>query len=231
MSGTLPFDSRLAYIFRVDIKRINFERASLCFGLIVTANVAFATTLYYEAFLSGIKVGAATVTVERDGTTYSIRGSAAVQGAAHLFSDWRSVFSVDGIFASGAPELVEYSYLENERKKQRALTLRDGVVEIVRNQKQRPPRPALEGMDVLTAFFIEPDCWAERLLQTGRHSYSLSGKPSTSAGGCRFLVVDDDGDRDRVHIVFEVHQGRRFPASLTTGGLLRGSVILKQIGE
>ncbi len=190
--------------------------------------MANATTLHYDAFLAGVKIGTATVTVERTQNTYRINGEAAANGVAYLFSDWRSEFYAGGSFVSGAPQLESYGYDERERRKHRILEISNGEVRQRKNGKPRPVRPLLGGLDVLTAFFIAPDCWQEQLLHTGRYNYWIRGRPSSRAGWCRFEVTDDDGDRDRVQVEFEDYQGVRLPVRMTTEGLLRGSVRLRK---
>jgi len=198
----------------------------LLISLLVVAP-AEAATLHYDAYVAGIKVGAATVTIDRDRERYRITGDAAAGGVAHLFSDWRSEFHAGGQFIDGYPELNEYGYDERERKKRRILTLEDGLIVQTKNGEPRPPVPLLDGLDVLTAFFITPACWGDQLLHTGRFNYRISGRATRAEGGCQFRVLDDDGDEDRVHIVFGSYQGQTVPVRMTTGGLLRGRVVLK----
>jgi hypothetical protein len=186
-----------------------------------------AATYHYEAYFAGLRVGSAIVEVDRDSLRYQIKGSAAARGVATFFSDWQSEFYATGVFADSAPELLTYGYDERERKKRRILRLADGTVETTRNGKARPAMPVLDGLDVLTAFFIVPACWDTQVVHTGRYNYRLDGRRARQEG-CDFQVRDDDGDRSRVNIRFGEHQGHLVPTRLSTGVLLKGRIILKR---
>ena len=197
-------------------------------GLICMPLDGVAATYRYDAYFAGLKVGAAEVEVVLDANDYRVEGSAAARGVATFFSDWRSEFYASGIIIDGTPELTTYGFDERERTKHRVLTLADGQVEVVRNGEARSPVPVLEGIDVLTAFFIAPSCWSTQLLHTGQYNYWVNGRPGRQ-DGCDFQVEDDDGDRSRVQIWFEEHHGRVVPARLSTGGLLKGRIILRSV--
>jgi hypothetical protein len=195
-----------------------------------TPLAAAATTYHYEAYFAGLKVGSAAVAVERDASTYRIEGRAAARGVAAFFSDWQSDFYANGLFGDLGPILLTYGFDERERKKHRVLTLSDGVVDITRNGRTRPPMPVLEGLDVLTAFFITPACWKAQLVHTGRYNYWIDGRPGKE-DGCDLEVTDDDGDLSRVRLWFEEHDGFLVPARLSIGGLLKGRIVLRRIEE
>jgi hypothetical protein len=189
---------------------------------------AHSATLIYEAFLSGAPVGTAHLRITRTESSYRIAGTAAADGMAHLFSDWQSDFHAVGRFAGGLPVLLSYAYDERERRKRRVLELHDGVVRQVKNGQVRAAFPVLGGTDVLTAFFVDPGCWHERLVHTGRYSYRIHGRPSKTPGGCEFEVSDEDGGRTRVHVRFGTHADLRVPVLVSTRGLLRGSIRLRK---
>jgi hypothetical protein len=191
---------------------------------------AAAVELHYEAYVSGVKIGTATVTILRAGNHYEIRGSASARGVAALFSDWQSDFYAAGTIENGSPSLSSYGYEETERRKHRILILHDGRMEVIKNGRPRSATPAPDGLDVLSAFFIAPACWSDRYLHTGRSSYLLAGKRSSS-GGCSYLVADEDGDRTRVYMTFSEVGNRLVPSSLRTGGLLSGRILLKTVDE
>jgi hypothetical protein len=189
-----------------------------------------AATLHYEAFLGGLPVGDAIVVVQRADPVYRISGSASVTGVAHLLSDWRSRFYASGRLVDGAPYLEAYGYDERDGDKHRVLELRDGMVTTTKNGRPRARFPVLGGLDVLTAFFVTPGCWQEKLLHTGRFKYSVVGTPSSNESHrCRFLVRDDDGDENRVVVVFSRVQGMLLPEALYTFGVLRGRVVLRRV--
>ncbi len=199
--------------------------------LLLSPQSVSAATLHFDAYFAGLKVGAAFVNVERSADDYRIRGNAAARGVAYVFSDWQSEFYAEGRFDAGKPELVRFGYEEQERNKHRILRIENGSMRQIRNGKVRPPRSVLDGLDVLSAFFLEPDCWESRLLHTGRHNYWITGRPSKIEGGCLFQVEDDDGDRQKIHIVFEDREGLRVPVKLTTLGVLRGTILLRGRSE
>lgn len=211
--------------------RLTIYSAFPIFLLLLTLPVAVASAsvhiLQYEAFIAGVRVGGATVEVQRDSNTYRISGSAAVVGTAHLFSAWHSDFRAKGRFRNGKPTLLRYSYVEQDRKKVRALTLGDGEVHQVKNEKVRPVGQILDGVDVLTAFFIDPSCQSDQLVHTGRYNYRINGHPSSVEGGCDVEVRDTDGWQRRVHVVFGDHAGIRVPLRMTTRRFPGGTIILK----
>ena len=204
-----------------------FVGATSAVAITTAGASARATHLHYDAFLSGVPIGTAIVTVDVDSGRYRISGTARSQGVAHLFSGWRSDFLAVGMIEAGQPVLGAYAYDEREKKKHRVLWLTDGTVRQVKNNEVRPSRPTQTGTDILTAFFLAPDCWSDRQLHTGRYSYRITGKPSKHPDGCHFVVTDDDGDRSRFHVRFGEFNGLRVPVEATTRGFLRGSVRLR----
>ncbi len=195
--------------------------------LSLSAHARSATTLHYDAYLSGVPIGSAIVEIELDAHTYRISGVAYSEGVAHLFSDWRSDFLAAGKLQNEAPLLTAYAYDERERKKHRVLWLSNGSVRHVKNDQVRPAHPVRPGTDILTAFFLQADCWPEKVLHTGRFSYRMKGRPSGKADGCHFEVLDADGDRDRFYARFGLHQGLRVPIEASTRGMLRGRIKLR----
>jgi hypothetical protein len=199
-------------------------------ALLILALVSLPTsaaTLHYDAYLSGIPVGSAVVEIDLDVHAYRISGVAHSLGVAHLFSDWRSDFLAAGHLQDHIPMLTAYAYDERESTKRRVLWLTDGKVRHVKNDQVRPAHPVRSGADILTAFFLQADCWREKTLHTGRFDYRIRGRPSSRAGGCYFELQDSDGDRSRFHVRFGRHQGLRVPIEASTRGLLRGRIKLR----
>lgn len=207
----------------------SFYRAlSACLSLLLASTLAWSatTTLSYDAFLNGVPVGSASVLIEQADHGYRIAGTASTNGAARLLSDWRSDFIASGQLHNGQPQLSAYAYHEYERRKQHVLQIADNRVAQVKNGKVRPSRKVHPGTDILTAFFIDPGCWQEKVLHTGRSAYRVTGTPHAS-GACLLTIIDDDGDRDRVLVEFGTYKGRRVPVRAWTRGFIRGSIRLR----
>ena len=207
--------------------RLLYPLCLILLALILTPGFSRAASFHYDAYLSGVPIGSAVVLIELDAQDYRISGTASSQGVAHLFSDWRSDFLAAGTVSAGHPMLSAYAYDEREKKKHRVLWLSEGTVRQVKNGRVRPAHPKHAGMDVLTAFFLQADCWKERQLHTGRYSYRVTGRQSAKQDGCHFEITDSDGDRNRVHVRFGEHNGWRVPIEATTRGLLRGRILLR----
>ena len=207
----------------------SYSRAIFNFlaALMLSAGSVSAATLHYDAFLSGIPIGSAVVKIDLDNTGYRIAGTAASSGVAHLFSDWRSDFVAAGIVQGNAHILTTYAYDEREKEKHRVLWLSDGLVRTVKNEQVRPSHPVRNGTDILTAFFLQGDCWSDRQLHTGRYSYRIIGRRSGQRNLCFFEVREADGDRQRFQVRFGEHEGRLIPIDVRTKGLIRGRVTLR----
>jgi hypothetical protein len=183
--------------------------------------------LHYDAFLSGIPIGSAVVEISISDHAYRVSGTASSQGVAHLFSDWRSDFLAAGRFQHEKPVLTSFAYDEREKKKHRVLWLSADTVRHVKNGLVRASHPVQGGTDILTAFFLQADCWNERQLHTGRYDYRVTGRPSSETDGCHFEVSDEEGDRSRFHVRFGEQDGLRVPIEARTKGLLRGRIKLR----
>ena len=61
------------------------------------------TTLDYDAYLAGAKVGGAAVTIERTSDSYTIEGKAWSTGFLRLVTKWRTFFSASGNVDHGQP--------------------------------------------------------------------------------------------------------------------------------
>ncbi len=195
-----------------------------------SAHVALGETFKYQAYLAGTKAGTATVHVDISDGDYSLSGSAKAQGILKWFGKWRTRFEVKGRIEGGALTLDEYRYVEREERKHRELSVREGVLRVVKNGKPRRPREALPGTDVLTGLFVKPQCHDEQLLHTGRHNYQLRrlGPPieTTGSSRCRYEIHDDEGDRYVASIEFAQFGDLTVPVRMTFGGFIRGRMEL-----
>ncbi len=201
---------------------------ALLMALSPPALTASGTALIYDAFLSGAPVGTARLTFNRSESGYRIEGTASADGVAHLFSSWQTHFQAVGGFREGRPQLQRYAYDERERRKRRVLSLAEGMVHQVKDGQVRSSFPVLSGTDVLTAFFVEPGCWPDRLLHTGRYNYRIQGRPAKQPDSCDFVISDDEGSQTRIHVRFGMHERFRVPVLVRTRGLLRASVRLRE---
>jgi len=197
----------------------------VCLG---SAAPATAATFHYDGMIAGVIVATARVQVDRDVSAYRISGTAATNGVARLLSDWTSEFYAEGGIEQERARLRRYGYDEREGKRLHSLSLDNGRVTQTRNGRARPPRPAIDGLDVLSAFFVEGGCWARRVLHTGRHAYLLEGRPSPHGESCDFRITDDDGERNRVRVTFGVHEGLTIPVRVVLQGWPGGRVVLRE---
>lgn len=210
------------------IRHVGHAGTALLIALLGTlSHPACAETFYYDAQVAGIPVGSAAVSIEQDEDGYRISGTAFVRGAAYLVSDWHSDFHASGRMTDGIPDLETYGYEEQDDGKHRELTLSDGIVHITKNGRPRARFPAHGGLDVLTAFFIAPQCWSAQRLHTGRFDYVVRGAPTDPPGSCRFEIEDSDGDKGTVVVTFERHAGRLVPAALHLLGPFPGRIMLR----
>jgi len=203
--------------------------AVLLFSL-CSAPQAFSQTFRYQAYLAGTKAGTAIVHVEISDKTYHLSGSAKAQGILKWFGKWRSRFEVKGRIDGDELFLDEYRYVEREERKRRELSVRDGVLRVVKNGKPRRPRKALPGTDILTGLFVNPRCHDEQLLHTGRHNYQLRRldlpNETTGTSRCRYEIHDDDGDRYVASVEFAQLGDLTVPVKMTFGGFIRGRMEL-----
>jgi len=200
---------------------------ALALSLLHAGDVS-AQTLHYQGYLAGVPAGSATVQLEISSTGYEISGVGIADGVAGLFSDYHNSFSASGRFENDLPVLETYSYEERDGRKHRRLDIRDGFLHVTKNGEPRPVEPALPGIDILTAFLIDFAC-EDKLLHTGRYNYHFMRLDTTDEQMCRFLLVDEDGDRWRADVVYARHDELNLPARLRVHGLIRGSMVLKEV--
>lgn len=163
-----------------------------------------SVTLRYRAMVAGAPVGEAVVTVQLDGDRYLVEGDASSNGWLKSFTNWRNAFSARGRLDGRIPEPEEFSYTESDRDKSRHVVVRDGTMQVTKNGRERRPRRSPRGADVVSALFVQPACRDDHVVHTGRHVYRLIRLARGSAG-CRYTVMDDDGDAFEVDLVL----GRR----------------------
>jgi hypothetical protein len=202
--------------------------------------------LQYEASIAGAPAGTATVAmalspVATDLATtpmrYRLVGQAKAEGLLDAISPWKSNFWVSGLRTPQGIADLDYRYIEQGRNKQREVRVQNRTLRVVKNGRQRPERPALPGLDVLSALFAVATCPATLTLHTGRHGYALQA-PALPEGApealrpdyprrCRYTVTDDDQDRFEIAIEFETLAEVRVPARIEVSGALTGVLALR----
>ena len=186
---------------------------------------AGAVTLRYAAFLAGAPVGEAAVSVTVADGRYQVEGDARSNGWLKGFTRWRNRFAAQGQVDGPHREPAEFSYTETDSDKERHLIVRDGTMQVTKNGRRRPPRPAPAGPDVISALFVQPHCGNDQVLHTGRHVYRLTRLQQNPAG-CRYEVTDDDGDTFEVELELGSREGLVVPEKITAYAWVTGWVEL-----
>ena len=116
-------------------ERLPDMRSAIVAALLLAAAPAFAqqTTLGYDAFVGGAKVGAAEVKIEKDDARYEISGKAWTVGVLSFVTQWQSMFSSTGRLADNGPVTDGYRFVERARDKVKELMLSGGQLTYVKN--------------------------------------------------------------------------------------------------
>ncbi len=195
---------------------------------------AQATTLDYDAFMKGTRVGQAEITIERADDAYLIRGRAWAEGMFKWLTKWRSLFTANGRLVDGAPVAEGYSLTERARNKVKELSLQDGKVTYVKNGERRTPAAPTSKMDLLSALFLPNGCDTSPDIHNGKDQFSLTltqVAPATSVPGATLRCEFDVRDQDQQHIKAVVWLGERdgftVPIQLDLAGALEGTLKLR----
>ena len=161
------------------------------------------TTLGYDAFVAGAKVGAAEVKIETDDARYEISGKAWTVGVLNFVTQWQTMFSSTGRLNDSGPVNDGYRYIERARDKVKELMLSDGHLTYVKNGQVRSPR-APTSIDLLSALFVSRDCAsAGSAVHNGKDQFSLkltnqeavSSSKTGATERCTFEVNNQDNER------------------------------------
>jgi len=187
---------------------------------------AEADTLRYEAFIAGAMAGTATVNIDVVDDRYEVTGTAEADGVVDVFSEWRTHFQAHGQLVGETPLPAEYSYVERDDDQRREITVRDGVFVYFKNGRKRREGASPEGLDVLSALFVQPSCEAERAVHTGRKHFRMTRVETDRKGVCRYRIIDEDNDRYNADIRFGRRGELTVPLSITVRGFLTAKVVL-----
>ncbi len=216
-------------------------RSAFITALLLAAAPAMAqqTTLGYDAFIGGAKVGAAEVKISTDDARYEISGKAWTVGLFNLVTQWQGVFSSSGRLADRGPVNDGYRYIERTRNKVKELTLSDGQLTYVKNGHVRLPR-APTSLDLLSALFVSHDCAsAGAAVHNGKDQFALqltgqqavSPSDSDATERCTFVVSSKDNERIDATVWLEHIDGLTVPVRLDLAGALVGTLRLQSAGR
>lgn len=183
------------------------------------------TTLHYRAYVAGTPVGSAEVHLSVTDSGYRILGEASSNGWLKSFASWRNEFSAAGALDGPHRALSEFAYFEQNGANRRDVSIRDGVLKVLKNGKPRAERASPSGLDLLSALFVKPSCALDESLHTGRRVYRLT-RLEHDGSRCRFEVVDEDEDRFQFELLLTDHEGLVVPARVTVHTWLTGRVEL-----
>jgi hypothetical protein len=205
-------------------------------GAIVGASLApsaHATTFDYVAFVGAAKVGEAQITVERQADRYAISGEARAVGFMDFLTQWHSLFSASGTVDDGHPIVREFSLIERARNKIKEIFLANGKITYTKNGRTREPRLPENGLDLLSALFVNQDCGIDSV-HNGKDSYRLhlrkrTETPASISGHkptvvCSFDVTDVDDEEIRAEVWLGPIGELFVPLRLDIQGALEGSV-------
>ena len=196
---------------------------------------ATATTLDYDAFVGGAKVGGAEIVIEKAADTYQIHGKAWAEGFFSWMTEWRSHFTAAGRFVGGLPIGEGYSLIELAKDKVKEISLANGEVTYVKNGKSKQtPAPASK-LDFLTALFLPTNgCDTSSDIHSGKDQYSVRLKRAQSMSGadganlrCDFEVRDQDNERIEASVWLGVVNGVTVPVRLDLKGAVEGTLKLR----
>lgn len=211
-------------------------RSAIVATLIVAAAPAWAqqTTLGYDAFVAGAKVGGAEIKIETDDARYEISGKAWTVGVLNFVTQWQSMFSSTGRLVDSTPVNDGYRFIERARDKVKELLLSDGQLTYVKNGQVRSPR-APTSLDLLSALFVSHDCAsAGSTVHNGKDQFSLklmnqeavSSDDNGATERCTFEVNNKDNERIDATIWLGQVGGLTVPIRLDLAGAMEGTLKL-----
>jgi hypothetical protein len=217
------------------MKRCNIIAIGLMSLLPLTA-AATTTHLHYDAFVGQTKVAQAEFQIRRAGEEFEIEGEARSVGVVSFLTRWRSLFAAAGRFVLGQPVAEQYEVVQQNRKKEKRIELRDGVVRYQRNGEERAPRPQLDGTYMLSALFLSNDCESVgSTIHDGKDRMQLELISTRSIDQpaedgvvlqCEFNIVDEDNDSTRAIVRLIAREGLTIPLEMELSGAVEGKLQL-----
>ena len=188
------------------------------------------TTLDYDAYLAGAKVGGAAVTIERTADSYTIQGKAWSTGFLRMLTKWRSYFNASGNLDQGQPVAEEYGFIEKTRDRIKEIFLRDGEVRYTKNGRERLPQVDPVHTDLLTALFMPNGCATQSAVHNGKDYFRLTLTTEQSdADGmrCEYNVLNEDDELTHATIWLGTVDGLLVPTRMDLKGAMQGTLLLK----
>ena len=191
------------------------------------------TTLDYDAYLAGAKVGGAAVTIERTADSYAIQGKAWSTGFLRMLTKWRSYFNASGNLEQGQPVTEEYGFIEKARNRIKQIFMSDGEVRYTKNGQERLPQVDLMHTDLLTALFMPNGCTTQSAVHNGKDYFrlTLTAEQGDANGGmrCEYSVIDEDDELTHATIWLGTIDGLLVPTRMDLEGAMQGTLLLKKV--
>lgn len=198
------------------------------FALVLSGPGANAMLLDYSAYMGETKVGEAQVSIDLQESGYQISGKAQSTGLLGLFSKWRSLFNIRGLFAfGGKPVASEYQLTEQSSGKNKHIVYHGDQVHVTKNGEARHPRPLPAGTDFWSLLFLSDNCDDARLVHDGKDLWEVTPKHSERlADGrsyCEFDLVDEDQERSTAAVWLKDIGDLTVPVQVELHGAIRGT--------
>jgi hypothetical protein len=179
-------------------------------------------TYRYEARMALINAGILSLELGRENGIYEVLGQFSTSRAMNKYYSWNGLFAAKGDWQDGDPQTKAYLTLSKSSD--------DGYKVVIytakgtrRMRKAREPfedHPQPQGVDLISALFISPDCFKGARVHDGEDDYEiklLKRKPKEliaaeryySGPGiqCDYQVRDNKGRKRRIQIVLAEVQG------------------------
>ncbi len=196
-------------------------------SLVLVAPASQAMLLDYTAYLGGAKVGEAKVEIALQESGYEINGRVESAGLLGLFSRFKSLFSLRGIFSSGKPVVREYQVTEKSGNRKKHITYEGDQVHVTRNGEVRSPRPLPAETDLWSFMFLSEDCNVQPVIHDGKDVWQVEARHTERLGDgghyCEFDLADEDNDRSVASVWLREIGDLMVPVQVRFQGDLQGT--------